>query len=315
MTKRTAEEIKTELVHMKMSGLPPADYGCRCRFCSTGFKGVLVRKDGTPYSRLDRNRYYSPVERIKPGEEEKSKGHVSKTPLHAARWAIQTFTKPGDWVMDPTMGAGTTAVEALNHNRNAFGVEIQYIDVIEANVAANNPHGRKFCIIHGDARELSRHLAENVPGVLFDLIVNNPPYSGDERAQMNEKLGKDPKDAEGRSMKVYTVGYDRQFDNLAFQKEGPKYWEDLQAIYAAAAASLRVGGRFVIGVKDQVRGGKSDQLHRQMAEVLERIGLAFEGVVLLPHHPRTFFMNLHRKNHPDADTPLYQSIIVFRKPE
>jgi site-specific DNA-methyltransferase (cytosine-N4-specific) len=35
------------------------------------------------------------------------------------KWAITQFSKPGDWILDPFIGAGTTAVEALLLSRNA----------------------------------------------------------------------------------------------------------------------------------------------------------------------------------------------------
>lgn len=40
------------------------------------------------------------------------------------RAAIQTFTRPGDWVIDPFAGGGTTLVEALAMGRNALGIDI-----------------------------------------------------------------------------------------------------------------------------------------------------------------------------------------------
>lgn len=311
-------DIRIEVVNLKMMKQAPDNYHCRCRFCDGGFKGVLQRKDGTPYSRLDRNRYYSPAERIKTGEEDKSEGHISKTPLHVARWAIQAFSKPGDWVMDPTMGAGTTAVEALNHGRNVFGVEIQFIDVIQANIekalAGMPDRGLKYDVIHGDARQMKDHLTSLPKSIEFSLIVNNPPYSGDQRAQTNEKLGKDPKDpTTGRSKKMYTVGYDKRYANLAFLKESPEYWETMGTIYSACVERLKPGGHFVIGVKDMMRNKKPDELHRKFAELLESIGLRFMGVVALLHHPATLHMNTYPQWHPGIPFPIHQSIIIFRK--
>ena len=41
-----------------------------------------------------------------------------------ARAAINAFTKPGDWVLDPFAGGGTTLVEAAALGRNCIGVDI-----------------------------------------------------------------------------------------------------------------------------------------------------------------------------------------------
>lgn len=42
-----------------------------------------------------------------------------KFPPPIARHLIDAFSKPGDWVLDPMMGSGTTAVEAVDMGRNA----------------------------------------------------------------------------------------------------------------------------------------------------------------------------------------------------
>ncbi|WP_327352248.1 TRM11 family SAM-dependent methyltransferase [Streptomyces sp. NBC_01304] len=39
--------------------------------------------------------------------------------------AIRTYTRPGDLVLDPMCGIGTTLVEALHLDRNAIGVEYE----------------------------------------------------------------------------------------------------------------------------------------------------------------------------------------------
>lgn len=40
------------------------------------------------------------------------------------RGVIETFTLPGDWVIDPFVGGGTTLVEAMAIGRNALGIDI-----------------------------------------------------------------------------------------------------------------------------------------------------------------------------------------------
>ncbi|MFZ5792575.1 MAG: DNA methyltransferase [Pseudomonadota bacterium] len=40
------------------------------------------------------------------------------------RAAIKAFSEPGDWVLDPFAGGGTTLVEAIAHGRHAIGVDV-----------------------------------------------------------------------------------------------------------------------------------------------------------------------------------------------
>ena len=48
-----------------------------------------------------------------------------------ARAAIEAFSKPGDWVLDPFMGIGSTALACLKLKRECVGFEIdkQYLKV------------------------------------------------------------------------------------------------------------------------------------------------------------------------------------------
>lgn len=49
--------------------------------------------------------------------------HHSPFPLELARWFILAGSKSGDFVLDPFMGSGTTAIESLKNERNVFGYE------------------------------------------------------------------------------------------------------------------------------------------------------------------------------------------------
>ena len=119
------------------------------------------------------------------------------------------YTKPGDIVLDPMVGSGTTLIEAKLLGRNAIGVDINYNAVIltlhrlyhllkalEAHRKVNNDllgflhedaQGNAnatisgvslddiekawFKVYHGDARNLNEIADESV-----DLIATHPPY-------------------------------------------------------------------------------------------------------------------------------------------
>jgi DNA modification methylase len=49
---------------------------------------------------------------------------AARLPPPLARWAIETFTDPGDCVLDVMCGSGTTLVEGLLTGRHAYGVDI-----------------------------------------------------------------------------------------------------------------------------------------------------------------------------------------------
>lgn len=54
-----------------------------------------------------------------------NKKHSAAFPTELPEWFIKLFTKPGDTVLDPFMGSGTTNIVAHSMNRNSIGFEIQ----------------------------------------------------------------------------------------------------------------------------------------------------------------------------------------------
>lgn len=284
-----------------IEGQMPADYHCRCEFCSRVI-GELRPPGGGYYSRLERREYYDPIEKGS-GED----AHIAKSPLHMARWMVQAYTDPGDWVLDPTIGAGTTAVEAITQGRNVAGMELQYGNALKANLMKARDMAKPLentglppvaKIRIGDARRIGAFLDE--VGSKFTLIFNNPPYSGDES----------PSPIPDRKFM-----YKENLPNLAFLKENSEYWDAIATIWGECAAHLKTGGVFGFGVKDMVRNRQPVMLHQTYNEVLAaRVGLKHIGTAFLKHHPRTFHLNRYFRTfgvHP----PYYQTISVFERPE
>lgn len=52
-------------------------------------------------------------------------GHPAEKPLSLLRWLIESMTEPGDLVLDPFIGSGTTAVACEELGRRWIGVEIE----------------------------------------------------------------------------------------------------------------------------------------------------------------------------------------------
>jgi len=73
-----------------------------------------------------------------------NKGHSATFPVELPAWFIKLFTQPGDVVLDPFLGSGTTAVAAKQLNRRCIGIDInqdyiqlaqQRLETLEAEIS------------------------------------------------------------------------------------------------------------------------------------------------------------------------------------
>jgi site-specific DNA-methyltransferase (adenine-specific) len=65
-----------------------------------------------------------------------NKAHSAVFPKELPAWFIRLFTKPGDMVLDPFLGSGTSCVAAFDLNRRSMGIEIfeKYYDLAKNNL-------------------------------------------------------------------------------------------------------------------------------------------------------------------------------------
>jgi DNA modification methylase len=108
---------KTDIISIRPNY--PDNYHCECEYCKTNYLGELWdNKEDKYYSQRSRYDYYPKLE--------SSDKHLCPEHWEGYRFAIQNFTKPGDWVLDPMVGTGTSIVESINNERNAVGIELEF---------------------------------------------------------------------------------------------------------------------------------------------------------------------------------------------
>ena len=65
------------------------------------------------------------------GTESSNRSHSAVFPVALPSWFINLFTQPGDAVLDPFVGSGSTAVAALTLGRRYIGIDVipEYVDL------------------------------------------------------------------------------------------------------------------------------------------------------------------------------------------
>lgn len=68
----------------------------------------------------------------------KNPKHPTQKPVRVLRWLIELGSNPGDLVLDPFMGVGSTGVAALELDRRFIGIELDptYFEAAERRIAA-----------------------------------------------------------------------------------------------------------------------------------------------------------------------------------
>jgi SAM-dependent methyltransferase len=148
-------------------------------------------------------------------------------------------SRPGELVLDPFVGYGTTVVVAARLGRRAIGIELvpEHLEIARARA------GGGVRLIQGDARRLASLVEERV-----DLVLTSPPYMPSSDHPENPLAGYATDDGD------YAT-----------------YLGELGDVFAQVAAVLRPGGQLVVNVANVVaRDGSATPLASDMAEVIDR---------------------------------------------
>jgi modification methylase len=249
--------------------------------------------------------------------------HPAKMAPELARRIVAGYSAPGQLVVDPMCGIGTTLVEAAGLGRRALGVELEarWAELARANLAcALDAEGARLAEVRcGDARTLAGLLADVAGRV--DLVATSPPYACD--VGMIDK----PAWLAGHPLcRRDTLNYSAGRANLGHAR-GERYLAELAGIYAQCYAVLRPSGLLVTVTKNL----------RRQSGVLDLAALSVQlagqaGFIYLQHvvallaavrdsdlHARPSFWQLTqtrkaRARGQPAHLVVHEDVLVFTRP-
>jgi SAM-dependent methyltransferase len=137
-----------------------------------------------------------------------------------AESVIGHASRPGDLVLDPFAGYGTTVAVAERMGRRAIGIELlpQHLEIARRRTAGQAQ------LILGDAREVARLVTGPV-----DLVLTSPPYMPSADHPENPLTGYATEDG-----------------------DYPTYLRDLGAIFGQVATLLRPDGQLIVNVANVI---------------------------------------------------------------
>jgi DNA modification methylase len=271
-----------------------------------------------------------------------SNRHPAKMLPELARRAIEHYSDPGDLVLDPMCGIGTTLVEAVHLGRDALGIELErrWASLATANLAHARAHGAtgRAAVLEGDARQLPRLLtraqrtwrtrdagasAVTRLGVgSVELILTSPPYGRD-----IELIDKPAWIAGGSLGDKDSRNYSNDHDNLGHAR-GDDYRAAMREVYAACAAALKPGGFLIVVTKNLRHGRALHDLASATVELCQATGLRYWQHVIALHaairgddlvaRPSFWQLSTLRKARARGERiqlVCHEDVLVFRKPD
>jgi DNA modification methylase len=253
-----------------------------------------------------------------------SNAHPGKMLPELARTIIRCYSEPGQLVLDPMCGIGTTLVEAIHLNRDAIGVELEprWAALAAANARLAREQGAtgNALALRGDARRLGKGLLDELAGSVA-LIVSSPPYGPSTHGHVRKHAD--------RVEKLNTY-YSRNPDNLAHLPARPtrrrtdSFERAFAEILAGCARMLTPGGHLALTVRPYRSRGALVDLPSQTVQLARGAGLALANrhVALLCGlreselvSRTSFFQIQHQRSGaiPRMLLIAHEDVIVFRK--
>lgn len=181
-------------------------------------------------------------------------GHDPRTPPAFVRYFLGQFTDPGDTVLDPFAGFGTTLAVADDLDRVGVGVEFEQerVDFVRDRLSGDGESAADSWVVQGDALALD---ALDLPTA--DCCLTSPPFA--------------------------THGVDRNpFENYAGAGSYDGYLADLASAVGNVAEHLRPGGPLLVDVSNLKADDTVTTLAWDVADVLrDDPRLDFQGEVVV----------------------------------
>ena len=192
--------------------------------------------------------------------------HPAKMNLYLCQEIIKAFTKPGDTILDPFAGIGTTMV-ASRMDRNVILLELEshYCDLIittlkfwkrDLSVELGNT-----TIIQGDNRQI-------LP-IPCDHIITSPPYGNDFYKSGGALIEKGMKSQEEADSKASSYAG----STLSIGRLNPfLYNQAMIKVYKLMVAGLGSKGTITITHRDRLRGTKRILYARDIMKTMSDLG-------------------------------------------
>lgn len=237
--------------------------------------------------------------------------HGATFPEKLAARLITMYSRPGDLVLDPFTGTGTTLEACMRTGRGGIGIELNghFCRIVPPGLSSGD-HTR-ILAINDDCRNLMEHVQKD----MVQLMITSPPYANFIRRSVEDrsKVHKKSLIATENNSVVKPYSDDpRDFGNLPYDE----FLREMTALIRKLYIVTKPGGYNVWVVKDYrdtKNGVPYIPFHSDLARIGEACGFRFHDLIVwdqnsqrslvLLGYPSVFYTNQN-----------CSFLVVFRKP-
>jgi DNA modification methylase len=238
--------------------------------------------------------------------------HGATFPEKLAARLITLYSRPGDLVLDPFVGTGTTLEACLATGRNGIGIELneEFCQIAQRTIL-QSAGDRKIEVFNDDCRNLTGHVEDDS----VQLMITSPPYADFIRKSVEDRstVHKRSRIALENNSRVKQYSDDsRDFGNLPYDR----FLHELDSLMARLYRVTRPGGYnawIVKDYRDTKNGVPYVAFHSDLARLGEASGFRFHDLIvwdqndqrslILLGYPSVFYTNQN-----------CSFIVIFRKP-
>lgn len=199
---------------------------------------------------------------VRKSAQEAGLGHPALFPEQLAARLIEVFSFPGESVLDPFCGTGTTLLAAHRLGRRGLGIDIsaEYLALTEQRLTAAGFSG--YTLLEGSAR----HTVKLVDGPV-DLCLTSPPYWN----ILNQKRTADHKDVRH---------YGNKNNDLGVIEDYESFLDALTEVFGDVYSVLRPKGYCCIVVMDLRKKDRFYPLHMDLSQRLTGLGFTLDDMIV-----------------------------------